>query len=294
MVVPLVQTQQIHFPPHQCKTMVSALQLTSPPVGRPIRNFDLYRLNHVLLSMWCGPQENITFLAIAKTGTRTLRRIMSCTEHCHDPSMCRNHGHQCREVHIRPSFLGTIDIHKPLSSYVMPPLCLFGQTTILVTILRDPVARLFSEYTHVMNNNTTKICVTSEAVKWAIDSYRHNWQTAFLTGKRWFPGTPSINLRTHLQKATVDDADRLMAHMRDDKLITGVFEYYERSVRHILRHVRLPMISTDDLRHKSFHHPHNTHRCLGGPLQQEDITRIANVNKIDAALHAFALKQLPP
>ena len=74
--------------------------------------------------------------------------------------------------------------------------------------------------------------------------------------------------------------------MRDDFIVMGVFEEYERSVRYIMKRMGLPQPSHNVLVRKSRNR--NNISCRGPPPTSAWQSAFVERNSLDAKLHALA------
>lgn len=173
---------------------------------------------------WCHVKKSmIAFLAISKTGSRTLLSLL--------PSK------NVSEIHILP-FSGTRCewLHGTSTPPPPPLVCPFRTASIQkITMLRRPLSRLISEHTFDMHFRRHAPCTVATFQRFAKDMYRRNWQTAFLAGKRWIASSVENYLN-----ATRADVSFLKRQMDAGEIITGVFELFDLSIQYIFDRLRLP------------------------------------------------------
>ena len=126
-----------------------------------------------LVNAICLQNKPMVHVTISKTGTRVLRDLIQ-----NIPEI-----HILPEIHIRP-LRNSIDedVATPAWSHdcvqISPKSCFF--TTPIITMIRDPIKRLLSEYMFTHKNPSLHAFYT-----WASGPYKLNWQLAVLSGIRW-------------------------------------------------------------------------------------------------------------
>ena len=171
-------------------------------------------------------------VAIAKTGTRVMNAVLM--------------GWVAGEIHIRPDGEHPA-VREPIAA---PPACGANASCLRqigpftedpielpsfhciyrwksVSMIRDPVARIVSEYTFVPGRQET-------LAEWVGHPYSHNWQLAVLSGLRWARTYGQSPIRRFVTPS-VAHLRLVEQHMRQGHLKLGVFEVYHDSVLCILR-----------------------------------------------------------
>lgn len=179
---------------------------------------------------WCEVSSLVVFIALSKTGSRVLTQILPNT---------------VPQVHIMPFECASASpppLFTPMPVQ-LPQTCMYSGAR-RVTMLRDPVDRLLSEYSFkTFHSSNRRInCTMRRFVSFASDPYRYNWQTATLVGKRWH--SRSVHA---FVAASVEDLRTLQKRIQNGELIAGVFGNYYASVIHIMSRLSLPVPSKESV-----------------------------------------------
>lgn len=156
--------------------------------------------------------SNFAHFAIPKTGTRSLRHIINQTMNESDVP----------EFHIMLRYDSIILDYETNVYCTSLPSCFFRPK--IITIIREPIQRLLSEYIFVHKHPTS-----NGFMNWSVHSYRHNSQLAFLSGFRSHANVCKQYI--YPQRA---DLLNLMKRWQSKTLVIGVFEKYFLSVKLLL------------------------------------------------------------
>ena len=191
-----------------------------------------------------------------------------------------------KECHIVPAAC----LFQPVTTAALLPALSLNKDAIRITIVRDPVERLLSEYTfsHHMFGDSFR---TPNVVAFANHSYRRNWQVAVVAGLRWSSAPAPVFLiakQSHLDLI-------LAAHMRGT-VILGVFEQFDRSVAHILKKLSIPTHLHETTRQPIT----QTRKWSPRGSQMKELVplsvrhRLRDHHSFDVALHREAMRSLEP
>ena len=201
---------------------------------------------------------------ISKTASRSWIHTLG---HC---------GVHLRECHIFP-------MNCPFQYHIQLPRIHVDYSVTKISMLRDPVDRLFSEYE--FSRKLTMQRNPRSRIEFANHSYRHNWQVAVLSGLRW---SSAVNKR-FLDVDGVHLNELLLLHTKE-KLLLGVFEYFDASVQYITKKMGL---LHGDPPSGSRRHRHLT-RISSKRWMVPKVTRdeIRKHHRLDVLLREAAIKRL--
>lgn len=210
--------------------------------------------------------SKVLFIALSKTGSRVLRRLLpSNTLELHVfPAM--RHGHATKVWTPTP----------------LPLQLLYDPARHVVSMVRSPYNRLMSEYSFMHAP-----CHISDFVDFANDSYRFNWQLGVLSGKRELSQSPIA-----YSSVTKQDLDTIYSMVQRQILLLGVFESYFKSVSYIMGHLGLSMPSPERV-HRLYVDNRRYHRPVcRGRLHQFQLNEFKKNNQLDLQLWKFANRNI--